>query len=186
MAFFSAVDVDHVLRKEPSMTCTTPSNEIKIEEGVSCTIQDTLSHLEKETDPSVGCLLGEEHPTHGRNIDNKLIKQTKQMLPEPRKQCSLDFLKAQMCMDLKEIWATPGMNGGVETEHITTATTTPATSSTQPPQPRRLPSQQQAYTTLTKPLSQRVGRPSSSSSIVIIKRNNRSRKPLASLKQPMH
>lgn len=160
------------------MTCTTPSNEIKIEEGVSCTIQDTLSHLEQDTaNSSHSCLLGEEYPTSGQSIDNKLIKQTKQMLPEPRKQCSLDFLKAQMCMDLAEIWSTPGMNGGVETEHVTTTPTTTL--------PRRLPSQQQAYTTSTRPLSQRVGRPSSSS-IVIIKRNNRTRKPLASLKQPMH
>ena len=152
------------------MACTTPSNEIKIEEGVSCTIQDTLSQLEQDTHSSVNCLLGEEHPTRGRTIDNKLIKQTKQMLPEPRKQCTLDFLKAQMCMDLEEIWSAPGMNGGVETEHIATATPPARPSS----QVQPLPSQRQAYTTR------------SSSSIVILKRSNRTRKPLASLKQPMH
>ena len=33
MAFFSAVDIDHVLRKEVNMDCKTPSNHLGLESG---------------------------------------------------------------------------------------------------------------------------------------------------------
>ena len=33
VAFFSAVDVDRVLRKEPTMDCKTPSNPLGLEKG---------------------------------------------------------------------------------------------------------------------------------------------------------
>ena len=33
VAFFSAVDVDLVLRKEPTMDCKTPSNPLGLEKG---------------------------------------------------------------------------------------------------------------------------------------------------------
>lgn len=41
-AWFSAVDLDHVLRKEVNMDCTTPSQPTVIPHGVSQTIEDTL------------------------------------------------------------------------------------------------------------------------------------------------
>ena len=33
VAFFSAVDVDKILRKEPKMDCVTPSNPLGLEKG---------------------------------------------------------------------------------------------------------------------------------------------------------
>jgi DNA polymerase gamma 1 len=42
VAFFSAVDVDHVLRKEVFMPCTTPSQPIPIPPGESLEIADVL------------------------------------------------------------------------------------------------------------------------------------------------
>ncbi|KAH6917674.1 gamma DNA-directed DNA polymerase [Coprinopsis sp. MPI-PUGE-AT-0042] len=43
VAFFSAVDVDHVLRKEVFMPCTTPSQPIPIPPGESLDIADVLN-----------------------------------------------------------------------------------------------------------------------------------------------
>ncbi|KAI8892837.1 DNA polymerase family A-domain-containing protein [Globomyces pollinis-pini] len=45
VAFFSLVDIDHVLRKEVFMDCITPSNPEKIPEGRSESIYDTLNHF---------------------------------------------------------------------------------------------------------------------------------------------
>ncbi|KAI7832034.1 DNA polymerase family A-domain-containing protein [Kickxella alabastrina] len=42
VAFFSAVDVDHVLRKEVDMDCLTPTNTTPIPPGACYTISDTL------------------------------------------------------------------------------------------------------------------------------------------------
>ncbi|KAJ1756079.1 DNA-directed DNA polymerase gamma mip1, partial [Coemansia sp. RSA 1824] len=42
VAFFSAVDVDHVLRKEVDMPCVTPTNPDPIAPGECFTISDTL------------------------------------------------------------------------------------------------------------------------------------------------
>lgn len=41
-AFFSAVDLDHVLRKEVNMDCTTPSQPVPIPHGESIEIGETL------------------------------------------------------------------------------------------------------------------------------------------------
>jgi DNA polymerase gamma 1 len=42
-AWFSAVDIDHVLRKEVNMDCVTPSQPIPIPHGLSQDISDTLA-----------------------------------------------------------------------------------------------------------------------------------------------
>ncbi|KAJ2395720.1 DNA-directed DNA polymerase gamma mip1, partial [Coemansia sp. RSA 2603] len=42
VAFFSAVDVDHVLRKEVDLDCVTPTNTEPIAPGVSYAVKDTL------------------------------------------------------------------------------------------------------------------------------------------------
>ncbi|KAI8322639.1 DNA polymerase gamma [Martensiomyces pterosporus] len=42
VAFFSAVDIDHVLRKEVDMECVTPTNATPIPPGVSCGISEIL------------------------------------------------------------------------------------------------------------------------------------------------
>ncbi|KAJ2712363.1 DNA-directed DNA polymerase gamma mip1 [Coemansia spiralis] len=44
VAFFSAVDVDHVLRKEVDMPCVTPTNPDPVPAGESFTIAQTLQH----------------------------------------------------------------------------------------------------------------------------------------------
>ncbi|KAH3680214.1 hypothetical protein WICMUC_000479 [Wickerhamomyces mucosus] len=47
-AFFSAVDIDHVLRKEVDMDCITPSNPIAISPGQSLDIRELLNIPESE------------------------------------------------------------------------------------------------------------------------------------------
>ena len=42
VAFFSAVDVDTVLRKEVTMDCVTPSSPVPIPPGQQFTIQEIL------------------------------------------------------------------------------------------------------------------------------------------------
>ncbi|KAH0495360.1 hypothetical protein TgHK011_008918 [Trichoderma gracile] len=52
-AFFSAVDIDHVLRKEVDMDCITPSHQTPIPHGESLDIQTLLSKgAEARLDPS--------------------------------------------------------------------------------------------------------------------------------------
>ncbi|CDR39037.1 CYFA0S02e11188g1_1 [Cyberlindnera fabianii] len=43
-AFFSAVDIDHILRKEVDMDCITPSNKTAVEPGESLNIAQLLEH----------------------------------------------------------------------------------------------------------------------------------------------
>ena len=53
-AYFSAVDVDHVLRKEVDMDCVTPSHPDKIAPGESLDIQQLLAKgVEAKLDPDV-------------------------------------------------------------------------------------------------------------------------------------
>ena len=42
VAFFSAVDVDHVLRKEVTLDCVTPSQPTPIPPGRSVTFEDAV------------------------------------------------------------------------------------------------------------------------------------------------
>ncbi|RUS31744.1 DNA polymerase family A-domain-containing protein [Jimgerdemannia flammicorona] len=46
VAFFSAVDIDTVLRKETDMNCLTPSNPVKIPNGISLTIDDLIQKFD--------------------------------------------------------------------------------------------------------------------------------------------
>jgi len=54
VAFFSAVDIDHVLRKEVDMDCVTPSHPEKIPHGESLDINQLLEKgVEAYLDPSI-------------------------------------------------------------------------------------------------------------------------------------
>lgn len=120
VGFFSAVDIDHVLRKEPNMHCLTPSNLTKIEEGKSCTIYDTISQLTKQTEVSgyEEQLLGPERTTLATQLSEediaKQLAELKQLLPESR-MCDLDYLHAQMFREFKPN-KNPSKRGGRSTE----------------------------------------------------------------------
>jgi DNA polymerase gamma 1 len=118
VAFFSAVDIDHVLRKEPNMTCLTPSHEEKISEGVSCTITDTINVLsQRDTLSSQDCLLGDSRETLAANVEQSTILDLLEKVNMPSKDCDLQFLKAQMYKDYKQ-HINPSMSGNKETEKV--------------------------------------------------------------------
>ncbi|KAL1921533.1 uncharacterized protein VTP21DRAFT_11249 [Calcarisporiella thermophila] len=92
VAFFSAVDIDHVLRKEPFMECKTPSHSTAIEPGVCLNIDEILEK------------------TNGGQLARDAEKKEKQtnvvvpdfQLPPPLPPAQLNFLEAQMHTDLKQ------------------------------------------------------------------------------------
>ncbi|KAH9963726.1 gamma DNA-directed DNA polymerase [Lactifluus volemus] len=64
IAFFSAVDVDSVLRKETNMPCVTPSHPTPIPSGESLSIEDVLPRT------SGGTLWADGHPMEEDNDDD--------------------------------------------------------------------------------------------------------------------
>ncbi|KAI8065245.1 DNA polymerase family A-domain-containing protein [Gongronella butleri] len=121
VAFFSAVDIDHVLRKEPTMACTTPSHQEPIHEGMMCTIQDTLRELaaaSPDLDPTRDCLLGTEHATPASSMDKPTLDIATK--PQPLRLADEPFLSAQMYKDYRAHVHFPDQ-GGKETEERVTA-----------------------------------------------------------------
>ncbi|KAI8083387.1 DNA polymerase family A-domain-containing protein [Gilbertella persicaria] len=116
VAFFSAVDIDHVLRKEPNMTCLTPSHEEKISEGISCSISDTIHALESES-KAKECLLGDSVGTFATQIQQNTILELIKKIKTPKKECDLPFLKAQMYKNYRP-HINPSLSGNRETERV--------------------------------------------------------------------
>ncbi|EPB85093.1 hypothetical protein HMPREF1544_08145 [Mucor circinelloides 1006PhL] len=119
VAFFSAVDIDHVLRKEPNMSCLTPSHEEKISEGVSCTLADTIKELTFGKDGPEECLLGDSIETDGAHVNQETISEMLDKLnfKDDTKTCNLPFLKAQMYKDYKNN-IDPSLSGNKATESV--------------------------------------------------------------------
>lgn len=96
-AFFSAVDIDHVLRKEVDMDCVTPSHPNKIPHGESLDIDQLLNKgscalLDPEIQPHQPiCLDGYEY-----------TPQSPTMVGMGEK-LNIDFLKAQITNSDKEL-----------------------------------------------------------------------------------
>ena len=95
-AFFSAVDIDRVLRKEVDMDCVTPSHPGKIEHGESI---DILQLLEK------GELAKLKDATGGAEVTDlsKIRYQYRTPVMEALEKPSLLFLKAQITADEKDL-----------------------------------------------------------------------------------
>ncbi|KAI9274243.1 DNA polymerase family A-domain-containing protein [Sporodiniella umbellata] len=103
VAFFSAVDVDHVLRKEPNMTCLTPSNENMIPEGSTYSLHDTIQAITSELkDASDDCLLGESKHSGGSFVDEETVKSLLEIFKSKTKELDLDFVKAQMYKNFRK------------------------------------------------------------------------------------
>lgn len=96
VAYFSAVDVDHVLRKEVDMDCVTPSHPDKIPHGESIDIMQLLAKGdEARLDPAIV-------PTNPPKLDGIAYESrvpVMQSLDTP----SIIFLKAQITADEKEL-----------------------------------------------------------------------------------
>ncbi|KAI8988718.1 DNA polymerase family A-domain-containing protein [Pilobolus umbonatus] len=117
VAFFSAVDIDHVLRKEPFMKCLTPSNHEEISEGVSCDINDTISALSLEGKEDGETLLGDSKETGAASIAESEVIQILNRTKRERKSTDLEFLKAQMYKNYKS-QGNDKLKRGMETVQI--------------------------------------------------------------------
>jgi DNA polymerase gamma 1 len=96
-AYFSAVDIDHVLRKEVDMDCITPSHVEKIPHGESVDIRALLANPSSYLDPAIV-------PTHPPQLSS--ITYTPRVpVMETIQQGTYDvnFLKAQITADDKEL-----------------------------------------------------------------------------------
>ncbi|CAG8502331.1 8100_t:CDS:2 [Ambispora gerdemannii] len=101
IAFFSTVDIDHVLRKEVEMNCKTSSHPSEIPHGLSISIQDILKKQETlYCEDSKANNINNEDLTYTRHkIPNEYAKLLKQHRPS-----NYDvFLKAQSCTSNAEI-----------------------------------------------------------------------------------
>jgi DNA polymerase gamma 1 len=100
-AFFSAVDIDHVLRKEVDMPCITPSHHTPIPPGQSIDIEQLLAKgSEALLDEAI---VPENAPKldHIQYIPRIPVMQT--LNKEDASTADLAFIKAQITSDMKEL-----------------------------------------------------------------------------------
>ncbi len=96
-AYFSAVDIDHVLRKEVDMDCITPSHPHKIPHGESVSITQLLDKGSKAyLDPSI-------IPNNEINLGQFPYTPRPSVMAELRERTDLSFLKAQISSEPKEL-----------------------------------------------------------------------------------
>ncbi|KAF8895021.1 gamma DNA-directed DNA polymerase [Gymnopilus junonius] len=98
VAFFSAVDIDHVLRKEVDMPCVTPSQPNPIPPGESLDILKVLSKTNGGSLQKNGLPLSKEHEPYEGSLEGYI---------EPNclshRATSAAFLKAQATTDFGEV-----------------------------------------------------------------------------------
>ncbi|KAJ5098572.1 hypothetical protein N7532_005573 [Penicillium argentinense] len=96
-AYFSAVDIDHVLRKEVDMDCITPSHPHKIPHGETLDITQLLSKDDAAfLDPSIGPISA-PNPQQYNYTPRESVMSTLQASND------LAFIKAQITKDDKEL-----------------------------------------------------------------------------------
>jgi DNA polymerase gamma 1 len=96
-AYFSAVDIDHVLRKEVNMDCVTPSHPHKIPHGETLDISQLLD-MDREAflDPSIT-------PKSPPNPDRYTYTPRESVMSGLQASNDVDFIKAQITKDDKEL-----------------------------------------------------------------------------------
>jgi DNA polymerase gamma 1 len=96
-AYFSAVDIDHVLRKEVDMDCVTPSHPEKIPHGESLDITQLLEKGElAQLDPSVTA-------ANAPKLDSIEYTPRQSVIEALDTKSDISFLKAQITADDKEL-----------------------------------------------------------------------------------
>ena len=96
-AYFSAVDIDHVLRKEVDMDCVTPSHQSKIPHGESLTINQLLDKGES------AALNPDMEPKNPIDLERFPYTPRPSVMSEVRERADIHFLKAQISRDAKEL-----------------------------------------------------------------------------------
>ncbi|KAL2075241.1 hypothetical protein VTL71DRAFT_184 [Oculimacula yallundae] len=95
-AYFSAVDIDHVLRKEVDMDCITPSHHQKIPHGESIDITTLLTKPSSYLDPSI---ISTDPP----NVSSIPYTHRTPVMETLSSNTDISFLKAQITADDKEL-----------------------------------------------------------------------------------
>lgn len=95
-AYFSAVDIDHVLRKEVDMDCITPSNLEKIPHGESLDIITLLTKPEARLDPSI-------IPSNPLDLSTIAYTPRVPVMETLQSNTDIHFLKAQITADDREL-----------------------------------------------------------------------------------
>ncbi|TGO44317.1 hypothetical protein BCON_0546g00030 [Botryotinia convoluta] len=95
-AYFSAVDIDHVLRKEVNMDCITPSHKTAIPHGESIDIQQLLLQPSAHLDSSIVS-------TDPPNPSDIAYEPRIPVMDSLQKSTDLMFLKAQITADDQEL-----------------------------------------------------------------------------------
>lgn len=96
-AFFSAVDIDHVLRKEVDMDCVTPSHPNKIPHGESLDINQLLNKGSCAfLDPTI-------QPGQPISLDGYEYTPQTPIMATMGEKLNIDFLKAQITNSDKEL-----------------------------------------------------------------------------------
>ncbi|KAG0648687.1 DNA polymerase catalytic subunit [Hyphodiscus hymeniophilus] len=95
-AYFSAVDIDHVLRKEVDMDCITPSHAQAIPHGESLDITSLLAKPQSFLDPSIT-------PTNPLNLSTIKYTPRTPVMESLQKTYDFHFLQAQITGDDKEL-----------------------------------------------------------------------------------
>ncbi|ESZ94263.1 DNA polymerase gamma [Sclerotinia borealis F-4128] len=95
-AYFSAVDIDHVLRKEVDMDCITPSHATAIPHGESIDIQRLLLEPTALLDPNIT-------PTEPIDLSNILYESRIPVMESLHKSTDLMFLRAQISASDQEL-----------------------------------------------------------------------------------
>lgn len=96
-AYFSAVDIDHVLRKEVDMDCVTPSHPEKIPHGESLDITQLLKKGGlAQLDPSITT-------PNAPKLDNIEYTPRQPVMEALEPKSDISFLKAQITADDKEL-----------------------------------------------------------------------------------
>lgn len=96
-AFFSAVDIDHVLRKEVNMDCVTPSHPTKIPHGESLDINQLIEKGDSAyLDPSI-------KPALAPSPDSYSYTSRKSVMSALTTSNDIAFIRAQITNDDKEL-----------------------------------------------------------------------------------
>lgn len=96
-AYFSAVDIDHVLRKEVDMDCVTPSHPESIPHGESVSITQLL---DKGSQAYLDPLITPNEPV---KLEQYPYTPRPSVMAELRERTDIDFLKAQIATEPEEI-----------------------------------------------------------------------------------
>ncbi|KAI0131769.1 DNA polymerase family A [Hypoxylon sp. NC0597] len=100
-AYFSAIDIDHVLRKEVDMDCVTPSHSTPIPPGESLDITQLLEKGDEAyLDPAI---VPEKYPPKLEGIPYTPRTPVMEELNASQDPKDLSFLKAQITNDEKEL-----------------------------------------------------------------------------------